>query len=496
VNGGCSFDRAGLGTAFDGATGDVGSDGGSLIDARLEGGERDGSRLDAASDGLPQDQSADLSPADSLAQDGPAPDALPDVLALDVLAPDVLAPDTLAPDTLAPDTLAPDLLAPDVFAPDTGFPCAQCALGCDASLSRCKVLVPSTLTLKQVLIFDSIATADCDLSPSSPLSYLVNTTSQSFSACPGAAKRLFTQANGPAIAVFAFNTLRLGSNAQLRVTGDRAVLFYARRTIVVEGTLDATASLHTPGPGGKAGRQDDDGTCWFVDGEGQAGEGKDENDSGGGGGAWGEDGKRGGNSGGGQKGGPGGDKASAPASVFGPFHGGCSGGAGASNSDAGHGGGGGGAVHLAAGLSVTISGVVTAGGGGGGGGKTGEAGGGGGSGGTILLESQTVTTSGTLSANGGAGGSGAAPSAVGTNGNPGANGTPNTVRAVGGASVDGDSGKGGLGGALQDAANGQDKENAGGGGGGAGRIHVRSGGGSLGGWRSPPQTSDNQISIQ
>lgn len=400
---------------------------------------------------------------------------------------------------LKDDGAPPDLLKVDTLKPDTTNPCADCPLGCVANGSRCKVLVPLTRTVLQTVAIDQAVTGDCVLTPASDQEFTIDSTAGTFPDCPKASVTMFGQSNGPGVTVIAFNTLQVGTKATLRITGTRAVMFYARRTISIEGTIDGSATLHTGGPGGKFGPVNADGQCWFTNGQGRQGSGSGNDDSGGGGGAWATIGAAGGTAGGqlGGEGGTGQGTATAPV----PFIGGCSGGAGGRSNQAGRGGGGGGALHFVAGQSITISGTVNVGGGGGAGGINEMAGGGGGSGGMILLESQLVTTSGTLAANGGGGGSGAedkAASASGKAGLPGEDGLASaSTQAAGGLSVDNKSGYGGKGATQGSAATkGENQQNAGGGGGGLGRLHVRATNAAMSGARSPTQTVANTVNIQ
>jgi hypothetical protein len=480
---GCSFNSGGIGGVSDGAPRDQPLAPDARRDFRRDGGPApDGATL--------EDQRADRADLLAPTDDGPQPD----VLAPDVLAPDMLAPDVLAPDVLAPDVLAPDVLAPDVLPPDQGFPCGTCPQGCDSSNTRCAVLIPSGLSTAQLLLIEQAIQGSCDLSPASGQSYKISTSGlPSFPGCPNAAISIKSQGTGyPSLVVIAFDTLRIGATAQLEVSGTRGLMLYARKTIVVDGAIDAHGRGQSAGPGGRTGGGGyTDGSCWFSGGRGRRGNVDNPDDSGGGGGAHGQAGAKGGNAGS-AGGGAGGSIAQAPNGVT-PLIGGCSGGGGASDSAAGAGGGGGGAVHLVAGESIMIAGTVNVGGGGGRGGTSGESGGGGGAGGMLLLESQVVTVVGTVAANGGGGGSGDGSNTI-SNGNPGQDGQASASRASGGSSVHSKSGAGGLGGAKAGVATaGSNNENGGGGGGGVGRLHLRAPIGSVSGTSSPAHSSDTAL---
>ena len=152
----------------------------------------------------------------------------------------------------------------------------------------------------------------------------------------------------------------------------------------------------------------------------------------------------------------------------------------------GAGGGGGGSVQLSATVSMIIGGTINVGGGGGGGGcfnnnELASAGGGGGSGGAIFLDSKSITIqSGTILAANGGGGGGAADYANDPHyGGPGGDGPASDQQATGGGPGGAEASGGGLGGALGVAATqgddqtSQDRARCGGGGGGVGRIVVR-----------------------
>ncbi|MCK5797657.1 MAG: hypothetical protein KAI47_10765, partial [Deltaproteobacteria bacterium] len=342
--------------------------------------------------------------------------------------------DTLLPDGPVTDTRTPDIPAPDL-GPCAGLGCAP-SLGCNEAEGRCYLLLPITLSSGEfVKILDSLnlkPTATCDLSPPNATSYKVNSDQTTFAGCPDVATLVISRKNYPDMHVYAFDTLHIGQHATVRITGGKAVLLYARHTIDVAGRLDVGADKKKAGPGGKRGPSDEknNGTCWFVGGQGKAGRDHDHDSSGGGGAAGDLDGAAGGASTN-RNGGEPGLTQNAPTAIA-PLFGGCSGGSGAgADGDGGLGGGGGGALHLAANDTITISGAINAGGGGGDGGHEGAAGGGGGGGGKIVLEAVQIVVTGKLTANGGAGGAGAAGDQ--NNANDGDNGLPSNKAAGGGA---------------------------------------------------------------
>jgi hypothetical protein len=194
--------------------------------------------------------------------------------------------------------------------------------------------------------------------------------------------------------------LTIGS---LAVTGDRALVILAYRTVSIVGTLDISGYHRTDGPGASR-----------VFAAGTAGQE---------GGAGGSYGSAGGASSGFSS--PG----TFAAAVYGdaaliPLLGGMRGQPGG---DPNGGGGGGGALQITAGERITVTGMIYAAGGGGDGGsyasRTTSGGGGGGSGGAVLLEAPAIKMTGTVAANGGGGGGGGRPSGHGWNGAAGAHWT-------------------------------------------------------------------------
>ncbi|MGE0868523.1 MAG: hypothetical protein AB7P03_08175 [Kofleriaceae bacterium] len=266
----------------------------------------------------------------------------------------------------------------------------------------------------------------------------------------------------------------------LDVTGNRPLAIVAT-TITVNGVIDASATLATPGPGGRA-----PGAVMASNGV-HAGV---LHDSGGAGGGFGTKGTKGGTVGNGpgcadpvaDGGAPG---AIVGTNVLDVLEGGAGGGNGSPGFCATPlGGGGGGAVQLSAleRIETTANSVIGAGGGGGAGGLyclalDGGAGSGGGAGGAIYLDAPTVVLAGIIAANGGGGGSGAY-SPLTLNGLPGADALAAMAPASGGMKR-GDGGMAGGRGAtaMHPAKPGGSSPcdaNGGGGGGAVGRVVVRS----------------------
>jgi hypothetical protein len=277
------------------------------------------------------------------------------------------------------------------------------------------------------------------------------------------------------VGVLAVRSLTIRTGATLRITGSRTLAIVAGGSIQIDGTLDGSANLDVPGPGGLS-----VGIGWGGQGTIAA----NGADSGGGGGGYGSSGARAADASSGgaiANGGEGGGTYN-NATLTQSVEAGSAGGAGSTSiatSPCGLGGGGGGAIQLSAGGSLQMgsSGKVLANGGGGLGGcldNGAYGGGGGGSGGALFLESPTLTIMNTavLAANGGGGGAGA-DGTVGQRGNDGDNGKPSTSVASGGAGV-GSGASGGNGAADNTVARtGPIDTNGGGGGGGVGRIVLR-----------------------
>lgn len=213
------------------------------------------------------------------------------------------------------------------------------------------------------------------------------------------------------VVVMRVGTMTIGSGSTFRISGDTAFLVIAR-TIQIDGTLDASASLDgQPAPsGGRPGMGDD--------GEGNVGStGANRINTGGGGGGM----ASGAGSGGAVaclSGLPGGTAGSEVGDAeLTVLVGGGAGGIGAQRCPGvrARGGFGGGALQLSATESITISatGRVRASGGGGGGGAgvdacpaEDDAGSGGGAGGGIFLDAPRIANAGSIEAHGGGGGGG------------------------------------------------------------------------------------------
>lgn len=288
---------------------------------------------------------------------------------------------------------------------------------------------------------------------------------------------------GPELAVLQAQRITISDGAVVRIVGSRGLVILAR-TIDVGGTLDASASAGTAGPGAAP--------IKAASGVHEAG---NVCDSGGGGGGHGGAGGTGGDSASCTVGGPGGAMIGDEALTR--LVGGGAGGDGVTGAcGIPPGGGGGGALQLSAVERVAISGggAVLAGGGGGIGGLEcgdGDAGsgGGGGAGGAIYIEAPTVVLDGLVLAHGGgggAGGNGLTQNGPIGKGGDGAGGTSSDP-AAGGVPPAPNAGAGGTGATgLLAAGDGMtSNHNAGGGGGGVGRIVIIAGALELGGVVSP-----------
>jgi hypothetical protein len=274
----------------------------------------------------------------------------------------------------------------------------------------------------------------------------------------------------------------------LKVTGSRALVLLAYKSVVVQTVLDVSGDTGVDGPGGS-----------YIYSAGAS------SPNGGVGGSFATTGG-GANSNGAVASAPYGEPALVP--LLGGMRG---------QPSHGPGGGAGGALQITAGERVDVLGVINAGGGGGRYGSPGygtSGAGGGGSGGGILVEAPTVVISGTAVANGGGGGGaggGGGSQGPGTSGAGGGEvGLPidPMVQAWGGSGEDGhgcplygyvyggDGGYGGIG--TTPATNGQTSGydsrcldtsyvGGGGGGGGVGRIRVNTISGCQCGGKISPQ---------
>ncbi|WNG29297.1 hypothetical protein F0U62_38870 [Cystobacter fuscus] len=285
---------------------------------------------------------------------------------------------------------------------------------------------------------------------------------------------------GSGMVLFALS--RLEVSAELRLVGNRPVIFAVYGDATLNSYILANGSATVPGAGGSL-----DSVCKDA----RRGRGGVSSASVGGGG---------GGAGGGTAGAAGakgsvndalpGDGGSAGGNVFVPLVGGCSGGSGGGNNEAGQGGVGGGAVQISVAGTLTVNQRVSASGGGGRGGQglpNGPAGGGGGggSGGQVLLEAHqlNLSNSSRLTANGGGGGEGGGYLSTTTrNGRGGGDGLVDSANQAAGGGDDapfgGDGGKGGSRNGPPGAGNSGTSSGGGGGGGGgggaAGHIRLRS----------------------
>lgn len=299
---------------------------------------------------------------------------------------------------------------------------------------------------------------------------------------------LVAQSAGPMVRAVNARSLSIVSGATLSIVGSRPVIIVVHGTVTIDGVIDASARLESPGPISVAGPGGNDAAlCTTAAGQ----DGADTtlaSAGGGGGGAGGAFGANGGDgadghgSGHGTKGSKG---TSTGVPTLLPLRGGCPGGSGGDDGvvavdEGGRRGDGGGGLEITARAGVTINGRLvangTSGAAGGGVAMVRAGGGGGGSGGAIVLDGDTVQVqaSAALCANGGAAGEGGQ---VGMVSSPGAAPTCTDNRALGGA-TEADGGDGGDGGATAGAAGtngsaGASNAGGGGGGGGVGRIRIR-----------------------
>jgi hypothetical protein len=341
----------------------------------------------------------------------------------------------------------------------------SCAYGCQADSTKadagkCKEIAPSNgLTLSCLTPAPAAGgldvLADATIDPSAG-----TITGSGGITIPTGSFSTHAQTSGPTIGVFHLTHLTIAAGKTLTVQGGaakNAIAFVVDGDVTIDGTLDASAALATPGPGASTTQVGGMGT----------GAGATKAGSGGGGFA--------------TAGGAGGGSTGTPAATGGiagaafgmptliPLQGGGSGG-----SPAGiQAGAGGGAVQITACGSIHVTGMIKATGGGGYGGTTGG-GAGAGAGGGILLEAASVTVTGTLATNGGGGGGGGGGTPT-TGGNSGGDGTTTTTPALGGTG--GGTPKAGTGGAGAAGATAAldgapSATNGGGGGGGAGRVRL------------------------
>jgi hypothetical protein len=316
--------------------------------------------------------------------------------------------------------------------------------------------------------------------------------------------------------VFRLQGLVVESGALLKASGSRPAILVVTGPTTINGTVDASGSGASPGPGGGDGGKADKNNIG-GDGSGPPGlsswsgtplggtaaicsSGGD--DSAGGGGGFATKGGDGGRESGCDPRGKGGPVYGSPTLI--PLVGGSGGGSGNDSTGAtkkpGDGGGGGGAIQIT-GSSIQLSGAVLANGGYGMGGlpqgSDSAAGGGGGSGGGVLLEAAVIVGSGWVMAGGGGGGGGGDGDTPchGVDGKQSAPGSPEqqptggggcktTCPQLSGACGDGGDGAWGAGqvggtfpNAAKDGGDGTGGQGAGGGGGGgAGYLRFNTGG--------------------
>jgi len=313
-----------------------------------------------------------------------------------------------------------------------------CPVGCEASGTACKTIVPSNG------LGPALASAVSEADVMFPATVTINTDTgvvvDGAQVPINVPTVVVTQSGAPSIRVYIAHSFDI-TNAG--VVGSAALAFVAATTINIHGLVSESASGTTSASGALL-----TGTC--------AGAASSKGGGGGGNGTA-------GGAGAAPLGGTAASGGSAQ-SLFSPLAGGCVGGTDGTNPV---GGGGGGALQLVAGTAITVTATGTLSLGGGGAGAQG----GGGAGGTLVAESPVVTIDGTVAANGGSGG------ACGVNGN---NATPDTtpapsvsgcVHMVSTHTLPGFSGSGGT--AAQAPGGGSNGTEAGPGGGGAvGRLAV------------------------
>lgn len=356
-----------------------------------------------------------------------------------------------------------------------------CLLGCHAVERRCRVFDPLNLESSDLLG----AGATFHIAGDSFVEFSTTACTPMFSS----ESRVLSTPDGMRYCVLTTGDLIV--DGTLVVSGELPLIFAARGSATIRGTIELSAAGRRPGPGGGAGGESDG-----ADGRGiGAGRGGGHtgswNDGGGGGGAGGAAGGLGGPGGGWPSAAGGAGGLPAASAVPGePLHGGGGGGAGGA---IGVGGGGGGALQIAARTGIVLEGMIAAGGGGGGGGQVAPgtnwgAGGGGGGGGTIVLEAPSIRlVDGTLAANGGGGGGGSGASAANCDSGPlpglsGQDGPVGSAGGAGGLPLAPCGGGGGGGGGQDDPVGGNGgggEFNGGGGGGGAGLIVLRTADGAV-----------------
>ncbi len=267
----------------------------------------------------------------------------------------------------------------------------------------------------------------------------------------------------PQVSLLAFDDLTIEATANVRVTGNHALILFARNTITIAGEIDADggrdADTSAPGPGGGTGAVG----ATLASGCGFGLNGNfDTGNQNAGGGAGGSFGRKGGD-GGGSSLGPSATNA-CPNFLKVQLQGGSGGGRGGEPNNGGSGGGGGGAIQFTAGLEISVTGLLHAGGAGGQSSASQKGGGGAGAGGGFLFEAPKVNilATATIVTNGGGGGDGKDKTANGETGHPD-------------LTIAKKAGNGGDGGVIDTSAqNGGGNQNSGsgGGGGGIGKIEI------------------------
>ncbi|MBL8912300.1 MAG: putative metal-binding motif-containing protein [Archangium sp.] len=362
-------------------------------------------------------------------------------------------------------------VVPGVCTVDGGCTFTPTAGACDAGTggpATCDSMFNCNATPTSLFPFTTSNFVDADLPPDagadldlSNCDGTIDTTpaTPTFPTCFGnQPSRVFTPPGGQPTVIVRLAGLRLRSNSDLLISGDKPLIFAVVGDVDLEGTIVANNS-------GGSSAACAAGTAATARG-------------GGAGGSFGSQGGTGGNNAAGAGGGTPG--ATNGQTTLIPLRGGCNGGNGvtAANALSTTGARGGGAVQFTVSGSLQLSNFISAPGQGGVGATINDSGGSGaGSGGGILLEANQVTTisGAVLATNGGGGGEGSLGQ-DGNNGGPGANASGNG--GAGGANGSGSGGNGGTGhGAatspVGNGNNGAAASNAGGGGGGGGMGRIR-----------------------
>lgn len=332
------------------------------------------------------------------------------------------------------------------------FNITACPNGCDAAQGGCLACAPGSSDCAARIIphFLPESCNAISLLPSFEILENVTVDTTDDATCTGG---IIEQSNGLPICLVHGPSIKIGAGATLRVKGDRALALIADADVVIEGTLDISADLNIPGPGGSHRRSGGFSGAGFATAGG--------NDS---------------------MNGTGGPAVEDPALgdllVAGATAGDSTGGA--------IGGGGGGAVAIIGCRGrVSVNGTIDASGGGGAGGRCFKfcgapnqadvSGSGGGSGGYVVIQGAEVAITGQVFANGGGGGAGQQSNNV--DGQAGGDGLLSAVWASNGGVAQNGGGAGGAGGhstvppyggAVATAAG----ATAGGGGGSIGMIQI------------------------